>query len=371
MAAPDRHVKEIAFILPSFAGGGAERVALHLANSVDRRHYRPVFLVFEDTGPLRAALAPEITVINLGQPRLRQAIWPLRQILQERTPAYVLSSMAYVNLAILALCRRVLPQSRIIVREANTTDATLQAFPSAALGRLLYRRYYPKADAIICPSQAIADDLAEKFSIPRSLLKVQHNPVDVDRLRAMVTVQPEVGRPPRFVAAGRLTAQKGFERLIDVFAQMSSSAHLDILGAGPLEETLKDQIGRLGLSARVQLRGFTDNPWNHYAGADCFLLSSHWEGMPNAALEALACGTPVISTPEAGGIAEVAAVATSEAVRIAPMGSGFLSHMNAVVSDESPRPRASLLPAEFNKFTVSANFNTLLESLQTGGYSDR
>lgn len=362
MTTQDR--KKITFVLPSFAGGGAERVALHLANGLNRDVYQPSFVVFEDSGPLRDEVAGDIDVVNLRRPRLRQAIWPLRKHLRRQRPEYVMTTMAYVNLSVLALCRNSLDQSRLIVREANTTDASLHAFPSARIGTYLYRRYYPKADAIICPSQAIADDFADNFSIPPELLRVQRNPVDVDRLRGATTVHNEPHDGPRFVAAGRLTPQKGFDRLIEIFATMPTAATLDIYGTGPLEASLKAQVERLGLASRVRLPGFTDNPWQHFAEADCFLLSSHWEGMPNAALEALACGTPVIATPESGGIPEVAAAAAPDTVRLAPIGPGFRRLLATVTPAQHARPRPSLLPDEFLRSTVMHQFEALLDSIE-------
>src|SRR5690606_340618 len=156
----------------------------------------------------------------------------------------------------------------------------------------------------------------------------------------------EPGDGPRFVAAGRLTHQKGFDRLLDMMAATDSASRLTILGEGPELENLRAQAQRLGLGARVAFVGFEPSPWPRYAGADAFLLPSRWEGMPNAALEALACGTPVIATPESGGIGEIAALATPGAVTTAEAGTPFVELLRAV----APRPAAqhpSLLPAEF------------------------
>ena len=79
-------------------------------------------------------------------------------------------------------------------------------------------------------------------------------------------------------------------------------AHLTILGDGADKLLLECRIASLNLGDRVELRGFDPNPWAYYAGADAFLLPSRWEGMPNAALEALACGTPVIAMSHAGAV---------------------------------------------------------------------
>ena len=110
--------------------------------------------------------------------------------------------------------------------------------------------------------------------------------------------------------------------------------------------------------------GFDPQPAPWVAGADALLLPSRWEGLPNVALEALACGTPVIATPEAGGIHEIAELAGPDAVRIAPMGPDFVSAMTAVPRNDKGCLRPSLLPGEFHLTSVVAAFERLLEAAQ-------
>ena len=80
---------------------------------------------------------------------------------------------------------------------------------------------------------------------------------------------------------------------------------LEILGEGPLETQLKEQVLRHGLGHCVDFLGFQANPYPYLARADGLLLSSRYEGFPNVVLEALACSTPVIATPAPGGVREI------------------------------------------------------------------
>ena len=197
--------------------------------------------------------------------------------------------------------------------------------------------------------------------MPPERLALLPNPVDEETLRrAAAMPQRHSGRGMRFVAAGRLTRQKGFDRLIDMFASMPEDAHITILGAGPDSAALESRAERLVLGGRIDFAGFEHSPWARYAGADAFLLPSRWEGMPNAALEALACGTPVIATPEAGAIAELAEMANSGAVTIADAGDPYCSAMRATSLKPSGKLRPSLLPDAFRLENVVTQFEAIL-----------
>ena len=152
-------MQQIVFVLPSFAGGGAERVVIGLANGLNRDRYEPVMIVLENKGPLASDLDESIQVISLERPRLRQAVAPLRRILQEMRPSVVMSTMGYLNLGILWAARSERNKTAIVVREANDPEVTFAALPVPAIGRWLYKYYYRKAARIVVPSKIIGERL--------------------------------------------------------------------------------------------------------------------------------------------------------------------------------------------------------------------
>jgi len=354
----------VTFILPSLAGGGAERVVLALACRLDPARFSPRLLLFDRAGPLAESVPPGLAVTSLERPRLRHARPALIAALRELRPDVVVSTFGYVNLALLAARRRLPRGTRLVLREANLPSLSL---PQARFGRLMamgYRRWYRRADRVIATSQRMADEFAERFAVPRARLAVLPNPVDEAALRAAAARPTRAPGPGlRLVASGRLVAQKGFDRLIAMFAEMTDDAQLTILGDGPDRAALALQAETLGLGDRLALLGFTPDPWPYYAGADAFLMPSRWEGMSNAALEALACGTPVIAAPEAGGIAELAAAAPAGAVTVAQAGPDFLAAMRAVKPGALAEPRPSLLPAVNRIETSIAAFEAILGGL--------
>src|SRR5262249_24281289 len=114
------------------------------------------------------------------------------------------------------------------------------------------------------------------------------------------------------VTAGRLHAQKGYIHLLEAIAELvhhrvRRQIHLRILGTGPLEAALKADIARLKLTGHVTLAGYIANPLPYYRQADLFCLSSLYEGMPNALVEAMLCQVPVLATDCLSGPGEILA----------------------------------------------------------------
>jgi glycosyltransferase involved in cell wall biosynthesis len=356
----------VALILPSFAGGGAERVMLHVAACLDRSQFAPALIVLDAQGPLAATVPEDVPVTDLGTPRLRQALPALHRTLRQARPDAVLSTMGYLNLAVLAVARSAAgPHCRVLVREANRVSATLEAFPLRALGRLAYRLLYRRADAVLCNAGAVAAELAG-LGVPPARIHLVDNPVDSEALRRCAGDVAQT--PGRFVASGRLTRQKGFDRLIAWFAQMPETAQLTIFGDGPDRAALQAQIDASGLTGQVVLPGYVAAPWRDIAGADAFLMSSRWEGMPNAALEALALGTPVIACREAGGLVELCQAVPAGRLTIAEDRESFIAAMGAALRTGPGVSglRASALPPRFGKETVVARYAALIAG-KTGG----
>jgi glycosyltransferase involved in cell wall biosynthesis len=172
----------------------------------------------------------------------------------------------------------------------------------------------PIADGIVAVSQGVAGDLSQATGIPESRITVINNPAitaDFDERVAVDVEHPWLDDPtiPVFVTAGRLVPQKDHETLLRALAiyRKTSPARLLVLGTGPLEEPLRAFAGELGIADAVDFLGFCNNPLPYMRRASAFILSSRYEGFGNVIVEALGCGTPVVSTDCPYGPSEILA----------------------------------------------------------------
>jgi glycosyltransferase involved in cell wall biosynthesis len=304
----DRAPLRILFVLPSLAGGGAERVILSLVRHLDRRRFVPILaIVNREPNDLAEDIAADVEVIDLGSRRVRYALPALLKLIWRLRPDVLLSTLGHLNLA-LAMLRPLLPRATAcLARETIVVSKEIDNRRLVWLWRWLYVALYRKLDMVICQSHDMQRDLVEHFGVPAEVTRRIPNPVDVERVRLLAgNPMLDASRHLRVIAAGRLVPQKGFDMLIGAVAALKDHPiELVILGDGPLRSTLVQQAVDMGVSSRVHLQGFVPNPYPWFRRADVFVLSSRYEGFPNVVLEALACGTPVIALPAPGGISEI------------------------------------------------------------------
>jgi glycosyltransferase involved in cell wall biosynthesis len=237
----------------------------------------------------------------------------------------------------------------------------------------LARIFYPTARAVIAVSQGVADDLARLIGPGRARLVVIPNPVvtpDLLRLAGEAPDHPWLGpgQPPVILAAGRLAPQKDYPTLIRAFAALveGQDMRLIILGEGPERPALEALVGDLGLSGRVDLPGFRGNPFAYMAKARLFVLSSAWEGLPGVLIQAMACGTPVVSTDCPSGPREI--LVEGRLGPLVPVGDiAALAEAMARTLDRTPE--SEVLQARAADFGLATVTQLYLDVLGIGGSS--
>lgn len=309
--------RNVLFLIPTLQGGGAERVIVTLLRHLDRRSFRPALAVVDGRAAVYQQDLPEdVEFIDLRTARVRNALPRIARLIWERRPDIVFSTLAHLNLA-LATMRPLLPKrTRFVARETSILTEVNRTRSHPQLWSSAYRRFYPRLDAVVCISAYMRDDLMKNFGLPAGIGRVIYNPVDIDRVRRLASEPVETGYASRqaregdgsvhLVAAGRLLKEKGFDILLEALALCRNpSLKLTILGQGPQRQELERMVSSLKIEKQVTFAGFQRNPYPFFAQADMFVLSSRYEGFCNVVVEAMACGTPVISTPAVGGVPEI------------------------------------------------------------------
>lgn len=293
----------ILLVLPSLERGGGERVLLQLAQRFLDAGREVHVAALLGGGPLAALVPHGAKLHQLVDADLdvkdfalaRRAFPKLVLLLRAMRPDAVLSTMTGTNLLTTLACRRARCGAKLFLREASSLVNVHSALKRQAM-RWLYRR----ADGLIAVSSGVAQDLRD-LGLAEEKIHVIHNPVDAERLRCLAMVGPRLvvpGESPYILSLGRLSEAKDYPNLLRAYAisKLATTHRLAIVGEGEHRANLENLVRKLGLTDRVLLPGAMDNPYRVLADAALHVLSSRWEGYPNALLEALALGIPVVAT---------------------------------------------------------------------------
>jgi glycosyltransferase involved in cell wall biosynthesis len=307
--------------------GGVGRNTLNLAEELLRRGVRVDLFLSKRAGPYVSQI-PEGARIWEGGGRVRSSVIHLVRYLRAERPQLLVSARPYINLAAVLAVRLAGTATKVVVTERTSTETELRVRGGLRerLITLGCRVVYPHADHVVAVSESVAGDLERVTRLPRERIKVIYNPVVTRRIqdlqaRPVDDAWVERSTNPLVLGIGRLTVQKDFPTLIRAVAQLEDDTpvRLAILGEGEDRESLQELVKTLGIEDRVYLPGYVDNPYAWMSRANLLVLSSGWEGLPTVLIEAMATGTPVVSTDCPGGSREI--LADGEFGTLVPMGS--------------------------------------------------
>ncbi|MBV9932647.1 MAG: glycosyltransferase [Alphaproteobacteria bacterium] len=336
--------ERLAFLLPNFRGGGAERVALTLIHDFVGRGYEVDLVLVRAAGELLDQLPSSVNLVDLGASRFVGALLPLARYLRRRRPHAVQVRMW--PLTIVAILARALARSRTRLVLSDHSPLSRHYAHSPRMLRLLrwtVRLLYPRAEARILVSEGAAEDLARLSGLPRDFFTVIYNPLSRIAPPAPSAEVEELwdGCDGRIVSIGSLVAIKNHALLIDAFARLRRHrrARLLVLGAGPLLDALQAQAARLGVGEDVRFLGFVRDPAPFLASADLFALSSDFEGFGNVLVEAMWLGVDVVSTDCPTGPREI--LGDGAFGKLVPCGDahGLADAMAAALRNPSPPDR--------------------------------
>lgn len=219
----------------------------------------------------------------------------LTRLLKDLAPAVTLSFLNRSNCANV-ISSKILKYPCILSERTHTTSRFGTGL-SDVLTKLIVQLTYPLADQVIAVSEGVRDDLMSHFGVPGAKIQVIYNPINIDRIRERALEAPGIKVPGSYiVSVGRLVPSKNFPLLIESYRSSGISDNLIIVGEGEERHGLERLISSLGLDGRVVLPGHMKNPYPIVRAARLFVSSSNLEGFPNALIEAMALGCPVVAT---------------------------------------------------------------------------
>lgn len=304
---------KILFLLSSMEAGGAERVAALLASAwADRGDEVILMPTFSGRGICAYPLSPSVQLHFLSDmagpnPSKLIRLKALRRFIKSARPDVILSFLPHVNSAAVAAAAGL----GIPLIACERTYPPLLEPPLPLFYRIARRLTYPFATALVGQTETTAKWLRARAG--RALVATIPNPV----VRPLPSNPPalnpdELVEPGRKLVlwVGRFEESKRADVLIDAFARTAPTTpdwDVILLGDGPARPAAIEHVKQLGLSARVHLPGFAGNLANWYRRADAFVMTSSYEGFPNALLEAQAEGLPSIAFDVLTGPSELSA----------------------------------------------------------------
>lgn len=306
-----RSSHHIAFFLPALNSGGAEKCFVLLAGWFAARGFSVDLLLVRKEGAYIPEVAPQIRVIELGGLGMVRSFWPLLSYVLKEKPDWIVAGLPGPN--IFAVLAKIMSRAKTRVMITQHHPFSLNARGKSGLRRkvrtLCARWVFRRADRIVAVSSGVADDLALHTGVARARVAVVHNPLDLERIARLAGETPPhewlvQKNGPVLLSVGRLAPPKDYDTLLEALAK-SENVRLVILGEGDGKSGIERKIVALGLGGRVDLAGFSSNPYAFMRAADALVLSSRHEGFGNVLIEAMALGTPVIASDCPHGPGEI------------------------------------------------------------------
>lgn len=300
---------KIAAFICDLSKGGAQGVFVNIVNYIYEQGIDVEIVVQSLDNPIyRDRLNKMIPITSLDSPNAKKMILPLKKYLSKHkfTHAFVFGPEIAINLYFL---RKLMKQDfRIIGRSLNTltqefsyADGLFRKYVTA----FLVKRYYHKIDFAIAQSSNMAEDMISNWGFSKNKVDIINNalqPAYEDEAKnSTVTVKDNY-----IMYAGRLEKQKGLEMLVQAFSQLrDKTINLRIIGSGSLREMLEKKCHELGIQDRVEFLEHTTAIMDYYKAAKVVVMTSYFEGFPNVLVEAIACGTPIVSYDLPSGPKEI------------------------------------------------------------------
>ena len=363
-----------AIYIHDLSPGGVERQSLVLARELQARGVDISLVVHQVRGELVPLLPKGLPVVNLNGTRTLDDVLRLRRFMRDERPDVLLANVDHNNIAAAMASAVSGTSTKLVICQHNPLTEGFHATVNwkHRIVPLFYRALASHIDHAVAVSNGIADELVSHAGLPCSKVTTIFNAVIgsdfVQRANEPISHRwfDQKDRPV-FVSAGRLVEMKDHRTLLRAFALHVARhpARLMILGTGPMQDELRNLIEALDIAEHVELAGFVQNPLPYMRAADAFVLSSRSEGFGNVLVEAMGCGTPVVSTNCPHGPSDILSNG-QYGLLVSPRDPEALAPAFSQIIAQQGRWPSAMLRARANEFSYGAcadNYWRLFRSL--------
>jgi len=366
----------IALLFATSGHSGVDRVVTNLLPEFGKSGHRFDLLVIGKHGPtIPRDLPANVRVIRLPVRTKKLVLVPLLLYLIRHNPTALLTANHQLNRAAL-LARQLLGHPRtVVIRMGMSLTAMGEEMRPRRRVRLFTSMayWYPRADAVIAPSEGVGEDLVRIAGVSPDRLHVIRNPIVNAALREHAEAALEhpwfrAGEPPVILGTGSLEPRKDFATLVRAFAKVRQEmdCRLVIVGEGSERQALQQLARDLGIDDALDLPGFDPNPYRFMRRAAVFALTSRREGASAVLVEALACGTPVVSTDCPSGPAEILGRLTPPPLAAVGDVDGIARALLSTLRQSPAAPGS--LQTLVNDHESSTSANAYLQALTSDGH---
>jgi glycosyltransferase involved in cell wall biosynthesis len=292
----------IRLFIDSLEAGGNERDCFHLCNGWANQKLCVELLLVRAVGPFLKKLDPRVVTRDLGSSRALKSFFKTSRCLRQWPEVPVLTFGFHLGAGLIAMRKIGLHRSPVIYREGSSPLSNIK--PSR---HWIYRRLLATAARVIAQNQTAFKEL-HTLGVPAAKISIIPNPGPIVQSQALHPDARVDRNQPLILGVGRLSPEKGFDRLIrafKLFCRDHPQARLTILGEGAERSRLESLVRGLDLAKSVSLPGFVQDLSSWYRSASLFVLSSYYEGQPNALVEAITHRCPVLCAEGKGGIVDL------------------------------------------------------------------
>tara|TARA_R110000772_G_scaffold60993_13_gene137520 strand:- start:3193 stop:4338 length:1146 start_codon:yes stop_codon:yes gene_type:complete len=303
----------VVFIINSLGLGGAERALNNILQATPQHEQFNIHLILLDREQEHRIMPEFVTVHRLDSRRsLIRSVYLLAQKLSALKPSLSVSLLVRSNVANVIVNRILHRRPAIICERMHLSSHLALQFSGLklVLSKMIPRVVYPFASQALGVSTGVTNDLVQNFNMPKARTLTIFNPYDHKQICHDGKQTNEFALSRQYiVAVGRLTKSKNFGMLIKAYYAADCPYDLVILGDGDSQERNKLQalIDAKNLSEKVHLAGYANNPFSVMKNAVFYISASLNEGFPNAMLEAMVLGLPVVASNCESGPAEILA----------------------------------------------------------------